>query len=105
MRLIVTHQRHPSGAVRFVADDEVKRGHSLTLRASHDVDRLVGAEDDSELVVLGALGDLTRQRCGVRRGRIDEVVDRYVLGCVRLAHLHVRTHGIRPEGDLALLLP
>ena len=105
VRLVRVGEGDAGGAVGLVADDEVKGGHALGLRAGDDVDRVVGGEHDGELVVLGALGDLPREDLGVGGGGIDQVVDQQVLRGVRLADLHVRAHGIRTEGQLGLLLP
>jgi len=105
VRLVRLGQGDAGGAVGLVADDQVEVGHPLALGAGDDVDRLVGGEDDGELVVLGALADLRGQGLGVRGRGVDQVVDREVLRGVGLADLHVGAHGIRAEGDLGLLLP
>jgi hypothetical protein len=88
--LLLTGERHPGGAVCFIADDDVELGDANGLRLSDHIDRLVGREDDGDPVeVFGNLSELRDELGRVRRCWVSEVKEGDVFVGLALADTHI----------------
>ena len=107
---VLTVKSCARGAVRLVADNQVKRGQPMfPLRCTDDLDGMVGGEHHAHVLAVVALAHLRRQPCRVGGGRVTQLVGEglhnVIVFLALVAHVAIGTDREAVQWGRAFLCP